>query len=64
MPDRRTMERRDLPRRSGDVMRDRFERVARLDDPADIARWELEFERATLASQERVRFIRERLGLA
>jgi hypothetical protein len=44
------------------MARERMARLARLEDPADIARWELEAERASLASRERVRVIRGKLG--
>lgn len=64
MTERRTTERRTPGRRSADCMiRERMVRHARLDDPADIAAWMLEYERATLASRERVRDIRGKLGL-
>jgi hypothetical protein len=64
MTERRNTERRNDPRRSRDrIARERVYRLNRLDDPAEIALWELAMERASLASRERIRDIRERMGL-
>ena len=50
MTDRRKADRRDAGRRLADrIARERAARHSRLEDPAAIAAWELEWERASRA---------------